>query len=145
MLLCLKMKITLFFACLVVAIIQSGCSCAIYHREFKAGRSLTSEEQANVARALSASSFVLQSSPNTTLATKVVIVKQQSGEIFFHDSLCPFLSAAFYYPGPDRWYQNNEKEVSDVMSRIQDDGLAFTRINCTTSRAAQPLPAIQFR
>ena len=121
------MKTALSFTCLVAALIQCSCSCAIYHREFKAGRSLTSEEQVNVSRAISASGFALQSSLNATLATKVVVVKPQSGEILFHDSLCPFLSAAFYYPGSDKWYQNNEKEVSDVISRIQVDGLVFSR------------------
>jgi hypothetical protein len=121
------MKTALSLACLVTALLQCSCSCAIYRERFKAGRSLTNEEQAKVERAVSASDFALQSSINATLATKVVVVKQQSGEIFFHDSLCPFISAAFYYPGPDRWYTTNAKKVSDVMSRIQGDGLVFRR------------------
>jgi len=106
-------------------LLLSSCSSAIFHEEFKMDRPLTKSDQAKVERAITGSSFTRSPSLDAALSTRVLVAQPQDGQITFHDALCPFISAAFYKPGPTKWYENNNREVRDILNRLQNDGLHF--------------------
>jgi len=112
---------------LFAAFALSGCSCVIFHEEFELGRAMKEVESSRVAQAIADSSFTKHDRVVAGLVTKVAVIEPDHGSVIFRDSLCPFISAAFYYPGPDKWYEANRREVVDVMSRASERGMTFKK------------------